>query len=219
MTSFRPYLLAACCAAALGAAPLTGADSFTANLATVNPGQTLELTYQADAPLSTDVYLAAQYNGALLFVDEQGGIVAYQPGTATPPRLRSPGAGSHKLFSFAMPEGFYTSLTFYQVAGKPGSDLLGTGNYDSATLRTVSVSFAAKTAGASGGGNGRALYAENCTSCHGPNPGENIANIQSGGDAQKTITAIKKDSGGMKYLSFLTSDEISAIAKWIANPI
>ena len=118
-----------------------------------------------------------------------------------------------------MPEGFYTSLTFYQVAGKPGSDLLGTGNYDSATLRTVSVSFAAKTAGASGGGNGRALYAENCASCHGPNPGEKIANIQSGGDAQKTITAIKKDSGGMKYLSFLTSDEISAIAKWIANPI
>lgn len=216
MKSFPKTLLSLCCAAVLAGASLSDADSFTANLATVNPGQTLELTYQADAQLAQDVYLAAQYNGALLFVNEQGGIVAYQPGSATPPRLRAPAAGSHKLFSFTMPEGFYTNLTFYSVAGKPGSDLLAAGNYDPATLRSVSVNFAAKSQATSG--NGKALYAENCASCHGPNPAENVANIKLGVDPQATSNAIKKDTGGMRYLSTLSSAEISAIAGYIANP-
>lgn len=214
----RKKLFAAITAASLAGVPLALADSFTANLTTVTPGQTLELSYQADQALAQDIYLAAQFNGALLFVDGQGGVVPYQAGVPTPARLAAPGAGSHRLFSFTMPEGFYTSLTFYQVAGRPGSDLLAPGNFDAATLRTVAVAFTAKSQGADSGDGGK-LYAAACASCHSPAPGDNIAGIQAGVNPEKTLTAIQKNAGGMKYLSYLSNDEIAAIAKWIANPV
>ncbi len=214
-SELKKNILAACCTVALAGIPLAFADSFTANLTSVTPGQTLELTFQANQALSQDVYLATMLNGALLFVNEQGNVVPYQAGTATPPRLKAPGAGSHKLLSFTMPDGFFQNLTLYQVAGKPGSDLLAGGNYDPATLRTLNVSFTAKPAGATG----RTLYADNCASCHGANPTANLSGIRKGSDAQAITTAIQRDKGGMGYLSTLSSSELTAIAQWIANPI
>lgn len=214
-TKLKKNALAALCAVVLAGVPLAIADSFTSNLTSVTPGQTLELTFQANQALNQDVYLATQLNGALLFVNEQGNVVPYQAGLPTPPRLKTPGAGSHKLLSFTMPDGFFQNLTLYQVAGNPGSDLLAGGNYDPATLRTLNVSFTAKPAGATG----RTLYTDHCASCHGPNPADNLSGIRKGSDAQATVTAIARDKGGMGYLSTLSSAEISAIAQWIANPI
>lgn len=216
-TELKKNILVTLCAAALGSFPSAFADSFTANLATVTPGETLTLTYQADQALTQDVYLATIFNGALLFFNEQGGVVPYQAGTPTPPRLRFPAAGSHNVLSFTMPDGFYNNLTLYLASGVPGSDLLAGSNYDPASLRTLNVNFTAKqqTSTASG----RSLYTANCASCHGSDPAQNNSGVRKGSDPAALTQAIQRDKGGMRYLSTLSSEEIAAIAQWIGNPV
>lgn len=219
-TGLKKNALAILCALGLGSIPLAFGDSFTANLTTVTPGDTLELTYQADQAFAQDTYLATVLNGTLLFVNEQGGVVPYQSGTPTPARLRSPAAGSHKLLSFTMPEGFYTNLTLYVALGRPGSDVLAGGNYDPASLRSLNVNFIAKQQPVtSTGARGRTLYTDHCSSCHGANPSQNISGISKGANSQAILAAIQKNSGGMSYLSTLASEEVTSIAQWIANPI
>lgn len=219
---FKSRSVKICCAIAsalaLGvAAPLSVADSFSANRTVVQPGETLELTFTANQASNQDVYLALMLDNALLFVDANGGIAPYTPGVATPARLKSPAAGNHSLLSFTMPDGFYKNVTVYQAAGKPGSDVLVSGNYDPASLHTVNLSFTPKTVAPTV--DGRSLYAANCASCHDSNPRNNYSGILRGASAQATLNAIQRDKGGMGYLSTLTSSEISAIATWISNPI
>jgi len=211
-----------CCAVAsalaLGvSASLSVADSLNANRTVVQPGETLELTFTANQASSQDIYLAILLDNALLFVDANGGIAPYTPGTATPARLKSPAAGSHSLLTFTMPDGFYKNVTVYQAAGTPGSDVLVSGNYDPTSLHTVNLSFTQKTVAPTV--DGRSLYAANCASCHGSNPRNNYSSIMRGTNPQTTLNAINRDKGGMGYLSNLTSSEISAIAAWISNPI
>lgn len=207
-------------ALALGvAASLSVADSLTANRTVVQPGETLELTYTADQASSQDIYLALMLDNTLLFVDGNGGIAPYAPGTATPARLKSPAAGSYKLLAFTMPDGFFKNVTVYQAAGKPGSDLLGAGNYDPASLHTVNLSFIQRASTPATTVDGRSLYAAHCASCHDANPRKNRDNILKGVSPQSTLDAIKGDKGGMGYLSSLSNEEIQAIATWISNPI
>lgn len=199
------------------AAPLSVADSFTANRTVVQPGQTLELTYTADQAKSQDIYLAFMLDNTLFFMDGNGGFSPYAAGVATPARLKSPAAGSHPLLAFTMPDGFFKDVTVYQAAGTPGGDLLVPGNYDPASLRSVNLRFTQATATPTV--NGRSLYAQHCAACHDSNPKNNAAGILKGANPQSTSDAIVKDKGGMGYLSTLSSAEISAIASWIANPI
>lgn len=220
MLKFRPakiYLAAASALALSAAAALSMADNFTANRSVVQPGETLELTYTADQAKSQDIYLAVVLDNSILFMDENGGFSPYTPGTATPPRLRSPAAGNHNMLTFAMPDGFFHEVTVYQAAGKPGSDVLAPGNYDAASLRSLNLSFRQKTVTQTA--DGRSLYATHCASCHDANPARNRDNILRGTNPQTTLAAINTDKGGMGYLSTLTSAEINAIATWIGNPI
>ncbi len=220
MLKFRPakiYLAVAAALALSAAAALSMADSFTANRTVVQPGESLELTYTAATASTQNIYLAVMLNNSLLFMDETGGFTPYAPGAATPARLKSPAAGSHKVLSFTMPEGFFHEVTVYQAAGKPGSDLLAPGNYDAASLRSLNLSFRQKTATPST--DGRSLYMTHCSACHGANPKTNTYNTMKGVNPQATLDAIQKDSGGMGYLSTLSTAEINAIAAWIANPI
>lgn len=210
-----------CCAVAsafaLGVvASLSVADSFTANRTVVQPGETLELTFTADQANSQDIYLALMLDNTLLFVNGNGGVAPYTPGTATPARLKSPAAGNHSLLTFTMPDGFFKNVTVYQAAGKPGSDLLA-GNYDPASLRALNLSFTPKTVTPTA--DGRALYATHCAVCHDANPASNRDKILKGTNPQSTLDAIARDKGGMGYLSSLTDAEISAIAAWIGNPV
>lgn len=211
-----------CCAIvsalALGvAASLSVADSLNANRTVVQPGETLELTFTANQASSQDIYLALMLDNALLFVDANGGITPYTPGTATPARLKSPAAGNHSLLTFTMPDGFFKNVTVYQAAGMPGSDVLLPGNYDPTSLHSVNLSFTQKTVAPTV--DGRALYATNCASCHGSSPRNNYSGILRGTSAQATLNAIRSGRGGMDYLSTLSDSEISAIAAWISNPI
>lgn len=199
------------------AASLSLADSFTANRTVVQPGETLELTFTADQAGSRDIYLALMLDNTLLFVDGSGGVAPYTPGVATPACLKSPSAGSHRLLSFTMPDGFFKNVTAYQAAGLPGSDVLVPGNYDPASLHTLSLSFTQKIVAPAA--DGRSLYAANCASCHGSNPRSNYSNIMSGRNSQTILNAIQRNKGGMNYLSALSSSEINAIATWIGNPI
>lgn len=212
------YGFAVAAALALGvAASLSVADSFTANRAVAQPGDRVELTYTADQTSSQDIYLVTVIDKTILFMGENGGFTPYTPGTATPARLKSPAAGSYTLLSFVAPEGFLGDMPFGQLAGKPDSDLLVAGNYDPASLRVVSVSFTQRTV--TPAADGRSLYATHCAACHDANPRNNRDNILKGTDPQSTLDAIKKDSGGMGYLSTLSADEINAIAAWIGNPV
>lgn len=206
-------------AVALGfAAALSVADSFTANRTVVRPGETLELTYTAGQASSQDIYLAVMLNNALLFMDGNGAFTPYTPGVATPARLKNPAAGNHNLLTFTMPDGFFHEVTVYQAAGKPGSDLLASGNYDAASLRSMKLSFTQKTV-APAASDGRSLYATHCAACHDTIPTTNAYNILKGANPTATIIAIQKDMGGMGYLTSLSNDEINAIASWISNPI
>ena len=205
-------------AIALGfAASLSAADNFTANRTVVQPGETLELTYTADQAKSQDVYLAVLLDNTLLFMNQNGGFDAYKAGVATPARLKSPPAGSYKLLSFAMPEGFFYDATVYLAAGTPGSDLLAPGNYDAASLRSMKLSFTQKPA-TPAASDGRSLYATHCAACHDTVPATNTYNILKGTNPAVTINAIQKDMGGMGYLTTLSNDEINTIAAWISNP-
>lgn len=207
------------CAAALAAIPLATADSLEADSTVLLAGETFQMNYLAEQSTSQDVYLATFVDGALMFVNEQGGFTPYTAGKPTPARLKAPASGSYPLVSFTMPAGFYRSFTFYKATGKPGSDVLAAGNLDPATLRTLSVSFTAKpgTAGAAAV-NGGALYAAHCSSCHGEDPTGNQNNILRATDPLITAAAIRNPAGKMGQLSALTSDEITAIAAWVSHP-
>jgi len=220
MLKFRPAKIYFTVVSALAfsvATALSMADNFTANRTIVQPGETLELTYTADQAKSQDIYVAVMLDNSILFMDENGNFSPYTPGTATPPRLRSPAAGNHNMLTFTMPEGFFHEATVYQAAGKPGSDVLAPGNYDAASLRSLNLSFRQKTVTQSA--DGRSLYATHCASCHDANPASNRDDILRGTNPQTTLAAINTDKGGMGYLSTLTSAEINAIATWIGNPI
>ncbi|MBS4098571.1 MAG: cytochrome c [Sulfuricella sp.] len=210
---------AALCATLLSAIPLAAADSLVADSTVLLAGETFQMNYLTETPASQNIYVATVVDGNLLFLDENGGLVPYTAGQPTPARLKAPAAGSYKVISFTMPEGFYRNFTFYKATGKPGSDLLAAGNYDAASLRTLSVSFTAKpgTAGAAAV-NGGALYAAHCSSCHNEDPTGNLGNILKGTDPLATTAAIKNPAGKMGHLAALTSDEITAIAAWISHP-
>jgi len=202
----------------LAGAPFALADSFTASNTVFLPGETLVLAYTADQAKTQDLYLAFMLNNTLMFMDGNGGFAPYAPGAPTPARLKTPAAGTHNLLSFTQPSGFYENLTVYQALGKPGSDLLASGNYDSASLRMVNVSFT-QVPGSGSAINGGALYAAHCSTCHDEDPSSNRNNIRNGINPQATLAAIQQNKGGgMGKLSPLTNNEIIAIAAWISNP-
>lgn len=204
--------------AAAFAVPAALADSLTADSTVLLAGETFQMNYLAETASSDDVYVATLIDGKLVFLDHNGGLVPYVAGQPTPARFKAPASGSYKVISFTMPEGFYRNFTFYKATGKPGSDLLA-GNYDPASLRTLSVSFTAKagTPGVSAV-NGGALYAAHCASCHGEDPTGNQNNIMKATDPLTTSAAIRKAGGKMGHLGALTSDEITAIAAWVSHP-
>jgi mono/diheme cytochrome c family protein len=199
--------------------PSALADSLVSDATVLLVGETFQMNYLAETAASQDVYVATVIDGKLVFLDENGGLVSYVPGQPTPARLKAPASGSYKVIAFTMPEGFYRNFTFYKATGKPGSDVLAAGNYDPASLRTLSVSFTAKpgTAGVSAV-NGGALYAAHCSSCHGEDPTGNQDNILKATDPLATSAAIRKAGGKMGHLSALTGDEITAIAAWVSHP-
>lgn len=216
-TEIRKKSLAVACAAGLAVAPLAPADSFTASNTVFLPGETLVLSYTADQAKTQDLYLAIRLNDAILFMDEKGGFSPYTPGIPTPARLKTPAAGTHNLLSFTPPSGFYQNVIVYQALGKPGSDVLASGNYDPQSLHMTSVSFT-QMPGPGSAINGGALYAAHCSGCHGEDPSSNLNNIRNGINPQVTQTAIQQNKGGMGTLSPLTGNEVIAIAAWISNP-
>lgn len=211
----KPSVLAWVAALAFCAATqLAVADSFTVDKTEVHPGETVNLTFVADENRTEDVYVAIPWQGAFLFLNEQGAFVPYTPGAATPARFRNPAQGTHNVLSFVAPTGFYTAVNVYQARGTPGSDLLaGAGNYDATSLRSVAVTFSAPAPALSG----KALYTTYCAICHGANPD---AKARAGAsNATKISNAIVTNKGGMGALSVMTAAEISAIATWLANPV
>ena len=212
---FKPLILASLAALAFGAAnQLAMADSFTVDKTEVHPGETVNLTFVADENRTDDVYVAIPWQGAFLFLNEQGAFVPYTPGTATPARFHNPAQGSHSVLSFVAPMGFYTAVNVYQARGTPGSDVLaGAGNYDATSLRGVAVTFSAPAPTLAG----KALYATYCATCHGANP--DVKARAGASNATKISNAIMTNKGGMLALSTLTAAEISAIATWLANPL
>lgn len=188
----------------------------SANSSEVTAGQTLTVTLNQTSARSESAYFAILFGGGIYFVDENGGLSAYQPGVATPRRLSSAAQGVHTLFSFTLPAGLVGTADFYSALGQSGVDVLGTsGALDMSSLQHVSVALKAATETP----NGKSLYAAHCASCHGVNPAYNLSHILNGRNVAQTKQAIAYDRGGMGYLSFLTDAEHTAIAAWIANPI
>lgn len=67
---------------------------------------------------------------------------------------------------------------------------------------------------------GKSLYANNCASCHGANPRQNMSKILRATSASATLGAIASNTGGMGYLkTTIGQAEAQAIASFVANPI
>lgn len=216
----RTPLLTALFAAVLGVAAPSGAGELKANRTALIPGETLELTYTTDKAVTQDVYLAIVLtDGVTFFMDATGNFPAYKSGAATPARLSKPAAGTHKLLSFTVPEGFNQEISFYLAEGKAGADILAgdTWNYDVETRRNKGVSFlkrpveldSAKVSASTG----QTLYNQHCFVCHN-DPKLNLGYIQRGIDPKKTM-AKNANLVAMKYLSKLSRDEIIDIAAYI----
>jgi mono/diheme cytochrome c family protein len=187
------------------------------NSSEVAAGQSLTVTLNIPGNRAESGYFAIMFAGGIYFLDETGALSPYQPGVPTPRRLASGTQGQHTLFSMTIPAGLVGNADFYSAFGQSGVDVLATaGALDMSSLQHVSVAL--KEA-ASVVPDGRALYAQNCASCHGVNPLYNAERILNGRDAGKTKQAIVQDKGGMGYLNFLTDTEHTAIAAWISNPI
>lgn len=218
----RTTLFSALFAATLGFALPAGAGELKANRTALIPGETLELTYLADKAATQDVYLAIVLgDGNTFFMDASGNFPAYKAGGATPARLSKPGAGSHKLLSFTVPEGFNQEISFYLAEGKPGSDILAgdAWNYDVDSRRSKSVSFQKRASELDGSkvsaSTGQSLYNQHCYVCHN-DPKLNLGYIQRGIDPKKT-QAKNANLTAMKYLSKLSRDQIIDIAAYIAS--
>lgn len=183
----------------------------------VTAGQTLSVILNLPSARADSGYLALMYGGAIFFLDENGALSPYQAGAPTPRRLASGSRGQHTLFSLAIPSGLTGTADFYSAFGQSGVDVLATpGALDMASLQHVGVTLKAAAASA----DGKSLYLEHCSSCHGSNPTYNVDHILEGRDTAKTRQAIAADKGGMGYLqSFITDAEHAAIAAWIANPV
>ncbi|MBS4098573.1 MAG: cytochrome c [Sulfuricella sp.] len=219
----RTTLFTTLLAAVLGlAASVAGAGELKANRTALISGETLELTYTSDKAVTQDVYLAIVLaDGATFFMDTTGNFPAYKAGAATPARLSKPAAGSHKLLSFTVPEGFTQEISFYVAEGRAGSDILAgdTWNYDVDTRRSKTVSFQKRATELDGGSvsasTGKTLYDQHCAVCH-SDPKLNLGFIQRGIDPKKTM-AKNASLVPMKYLSKLSRDEIINIAAYIAS--
>lgn len=217
----RTTLFTALLAVALGFAAPSGAGELKANRTALIPGETLELSYTTDKAVTQDVYLAIVLaDGTTFFMDATGNFPAYKGGAATPARLSKPAAGTHKLLSFTVPEGFNQEISFYLAEGKAGSDILSGSawNYDVDSRRNKSVSFQKRATELDGAkvstSTGQTLYNQHCFICHN-DPKLNLGYIQRGIDPKKTM-AKNATLIPMKYLSKLSRDEIIDIAAYIA---
>jgi len=212
---------AALCAALAMVPCAASAGGLSVNRTALMPGETLEVTYQADAATTNSVYFAVALDGKLFFMDGgNGGFTLYQAGAATPTRLVKPAAGTYKLLTYTVPQNFKYDLSLYLVEAKPGADVLATAsgvNYDIDTRRSKTVTFmdrpaelASSTASAT---RGATLYQQNCFVCHN-DPKYNLGYIQRGVDPKKTLAKVA-NINPMKYLKKLSSNDVIDIAAWL----
>lgn len=215
-------VLAALCAA-LALVPCTAAaGGLSVNRTALMPGETLEVTYQADAATSNDVYFAVVIDGKAFFMDSAGNYTLYQAGAATPSRLSKPAAGTHKLLTYVAPQKFKYDLSLYLAEAKPGADILAGAsgvNYDIDTRRSKTVSFMERPVELDASGasatKGATLYQQNCFACHN-DPKYNLGYIQRGVDPKK-ILAKAANIIPMKYLKTLSGSDVTDIAAWLAT--
>ncbi len=214
--------LTALCATLALVPCIAWAGGLSVNRNALMPGETLEVTYQADAATGNNLYFAVMVDGKLFFMDGNGVFTLYQAGAATPARLEKPTAGTHKLLTYAAPQNFKYDLSLYVAEAKPGADVLATAsgvNYEIDTRRSKTVTFmdrpaelSATTASAS---NGATLYQQHCFVCHN-DPKYNLGHIQRGVDPKKTL-AKNATLNPMKYLKKLSSNDVIDIAAWLAT--
>jgi hypothetical protein len=136
---FKPAAVAVAMAfsmsGAMAALSLDGAGS---------PGTTLSLKYQTADIHHGSLFVAAVVGGAqIYFFDKTGAMQAYQPGQATPYRLRSVEPNSlNTLVTLDVPTWMdATAVDFFTVFGNSGGDVLANGAaaLDLSTLEQVSV--------------------------------------------------------------------------------
>lgn len=115
------------------------------------PGTTLSLKYQTADIHFGNLFVAAVVGGSqVYFFDRNGAMQAYQPGQATPYRLRSVEPNSlNTLVTLDVPTWMdATAVDFFTVFGASGGDVLANGAaaLDLSTLEQVSVNAGPKGA-------------------------------------------------------------------------
>lgn len=215
-------ILAALCATLAMVPGIAAAGGLSVNRTALMPGETLEVTYQADAATSNDVYFAFSVDGKLFFMDGNGGFTLYQAGAATPARLSKPVAGSYKLLTYTIPHNFKYDLSLYLAEAKPGADVLASAsgvNYAIDTRRSKIVTTMDRPveldSSSASASNGATLYQQNCFVCHN-DPKYNLGYIQRGVDPKRILTKVA-NINPMKYLKKLSNNEVVDIAAWLAT--
>jgi len=215
--------LAVLCATLVMVPCLTWAGGLSVNRSALMPGETLEVTYKADAATTNNVYFAVALDDKLFFLDGNGTYTLYQAGVPTPARLEKPAAGTYKVLTYTAPQNFKYDLSLYVAEAAPGADVLAGAsgvNYQIDTRRSKSVTFMDRPAeldrsGASAS-KGATLYQQHCYVCHN-DPQYNLGYIQRGVDPKKTL-AKNATLNAMKYLkNTLSSNDAIDIAAWLAT--
>lgn len=62
------------------------------------------------------------------------------------------------------------------------------------------------------------LYNTHCSGCHGFHPEQNINRILRASNPANILRAINANSGGMRFLSYLSDSDLEAIANYVRNP-
>jgi len=214
--------LAALCATLAMVPCMAWAGGLSVNRTALMPGETLEVTYQADAATTNNVYFAVSMDGKLFFLDGNGVYTLYQAGVPTPARLEKPAEGTYKVMTYTTPHNFKYDLSLYVAEAAPGADVLaGTSgvNYEIHTRRSKAVSFMDQPAeldsSNASASNGATLYQQHCFACHN-DPKYNLGYIQRGVDPKKTL-AKNATLNAMKYLKTLSSNDVIDIAAWLAT--
>lgn len=214
--------MAALCATLVMVPCLAWAGGLSVNRTALMPGETLEVTYQADAATANNVYFAVALDDKLFFLDGNGTYTLYQAGVPTPARLEKPAAGTYKVLTYTAPHNFKYDLSLYVAEAAPGADVLAGAsgvNYQIDTRRSKSVTFMDRPteldSSSASASKGATLYQQNCFICHN-DPQYNLGYIQRGVDPKKTLAKIATINP-MKYLKTLSSNDVIDIAAWLSS--
>ncbi len=115
---------------------------------------------------------------------------------------------------------FGVSASVIQAAITNFPQAMGRVNLSSTQLNDVAAFIAADVAAKTGSSpveRGRVIYAYMCSSCHGGDPHQGQNDIGKATSGAKTISAIRKNKGGMAMLSYVTADQMNDVAAYVST--